>query len=224
MNKILISLLTLSIAGNAYLFFKPQEVLVETAEPEKIIVKETEVVSVKDHGALKALESANEKIAALENEMLKLQEELDLIKDREELAKLSKTIDDETMESIENVNVLSDETMKKMEQERQAMINLYEQEAVDSSWAYQTQDAITKALNESGDTSSYNVEDLQCKSTICKVNLKPYKQNEHSAVMAGISASSAIHMGSDLKGFDTKIKLDEKDGAHFTTMYLIKNK
>ncbi|NVJ66189.1 MAG: hypothetical protein HWE16_06850 [Gammaproteobacteria bacterium] len=222
MNKILIGLLALSIVGNAYLLIKPKEVVVEKSEPEKVVVKETEVVTLDDEELKEKHKALETKLSETELKLANALNELELIKDREALAKLSEEVSDEnTIKAIED-GTLDEDFAKKIEQEREDTKKLFEKEAIDEAWAYQTQDAINNVIHEHGDVSLYGVSSLSCKTTICKVILKPVHNSEGAGMMAGMNASFALNKDETLKGYKTSFSFDHENNSQEVELFIHK--
>ncbi len=221
MNKILIGLLALSVAGNIYFLVKPSEIIVKKSEPEKKVVTEIETIKVQDKSTLNKLDLANEKIAGLEKELLKLRAELDLIKDREALDKLSKQIDQELLESLDT-KVSKQAAAEALAKRTNMVKELFEKESVNESWAYQTQDAITNTIYAHGDTSLYEIKELVCKSTVCKMELKPFSNSKGVEMMVSINASMAFNENEHLREFKRNFHFDTYKASGVLEVYISK--
>ncbi len=223
MNKFLMGLLMLSITGNIFQYLKPSEVVLENILPDKVIVKETETITLKDATLESDLKLSKDKLLEAEDEIARLQAELDLIKDREELAKLNKAVDKDIKELADDEqSKISEETLAKIQKEKEAIRNLYQQESVDETWAYQTQDSLRNALNEFGNPSAYELNQIECKTSICKIKMTPYKQIQNGSVMVGINTTMALSASNHLREFSTNMELHEDNGVHSATVYVYK--
>lgn len=223
MNKVLIGLLVASIAGNVFLLTKPNgEILNKEIAFEPKVVKEVETITVQDEAAVQDLAKANKKIVELEESLVKLQAKLDLIQEREDFAKLNEEIDANNKKLIDGEVEFDEDMLAKIKAKWKALNDLYTNESVDENWAYKTQDALVKTLNEYSDSSSYNLESLKCKATVCKMTLKPYKQIQNGAVMVGLNVTAGLYASDEFRGFDNHMQLSESDGIHTTDIYIVK--
>lgn len=212
MNKLLISLLAVSVAGNIYLVLNPQETEVETrqSEPEQLIKTELKTVTVADEGLKDNYDKVLKQLVDSEAKLLAVQNELDLLNQRIELTKLDEELKMPSIELDENGHP-KQEVLDKFKGKEDSIKELYEKEAVDSQWAYAAQDQLNQVLNEHGDTSLYEIQELECKSSVCKVSLNPYSESSGSGMAAGMNAMMSISKSKEMRGYITSFHFNDTD-------------
>lgn len=209
MNKVLIGLLAISVGANVFLLTKPKDVVVKQSEPEKVIVKETETV-VRDDIELKAkLKKVEAKLAQTKQALAKLKNEQELTKERQDLAKLEKDISISYLSGEDLNKELAEKALKKQEN----VVQIFEKEAVDETWAYQTQDTINRIIHEHGDTSLYEIQGLLCKTTTCKLTLEPFSKSEGAKMMAGMNASMSLSKNKELSRHRTSFSMNAETNS-----------
>lgn len=200
MNKVLIGLLVVSIAGNVYFLTKPEKVVVEKLEPEVILKKEIETITIDNPELVDKLEKLERELAQEKQNLTRFKNE----KERQELAKLDKDV---SISHFSSGDVDKELAEKAMEQQ-QNIVKVFENEAVDEIWAYQTQDTINRIIYESGDTSLYQTQEIKCKTTTCKVTLEPFSKAEGAKMMAGMNASMSLAKSKELISHKTSFNIN----------------
>lgn len=209
MNKILIGLLAISVVGNIFLLTKPKDVVVKQSEPEKVIVKETETVVMDDTELKAKLKKVEAELTQTKQALAKLKAEQELEKERLELAKLEKDISISHLSGEDINKELAEKALKKQEN----VVKIFEKEVVDEAWAYQTQDTINRIIHEHGDTSLYEIQELQCKTTTCKLTLEPFSKAEGAKMMAGMNASMSLAKNKELSRHRTSFNMNTKTNS-----------
>ncbi len=211
MNKIIIGLLVLSLSANAYLLFKPKEVTVKASEPETVVVAETEKITITDDEYRRKYEQISKKLATTEAELNRISAELDVFVEREALKKIEQDLMKGAEEKVTSGKFeITEEFAKKQDEKRKAIVALFKKESIEASWAFQTQDNIKQAIMEFGDVDAYEVGDLVCKTSVCKLKINLYKQGLAARNMAMMNATMAITMGGNVQG------LQMSGGEHLT--------
>ncbi|WP_251358118.1 hypothetical protein [Kangiella sp. TOML190] len=221
MNKLLIGLLALSIAGNAFLLLKPKEAMVKELQPEKVVITETETVTLEDKEIKFKYARTKKELEILKEEFAAVQNELKLLNDRIEVANLDKEL------TVTEIDTSPDsqptkEYFEKAQKQKKTLESLFQSEEVDSQWAYTYQDKISRVLNARGDTSLYEISQLECKTSVCKLSIKPFRNSEGSRMASGMNAMMSIGKDKELSGYITTLKFGNKDEQETVELYIAK--
>ncbi len=196
MNKLLIGLLTLSIAGNTYLILKPKDVVVQKSEPETVIVKEEKFIEsdkYKDKYLAATLEIRNLK------KMLEFKSEYSLNEDISQ-EMLNKFLETEMLEKISKDSVKGFEA--------------FHSEQIDPIWSRKVESAFFDVVNINADVENYNFSDVECKSTTCRMRITPLSADGTNNLYLAREATAGFRPGmhENLPNFGTKYVLDENTG------------
>ena len=202
MKKLVYALLITSIALNGYLLFqiskednisKANNLPTAEQHQQTSIIKEDEELKKKYQEALAKLEKQKEAMAAKDDALKALlQQKIASVEQKKGMSSVSIKFDelsDVEKSAIEKLGSTSKDVPER-----------YINEDVDPGWAYQTQDKITKAIQEHGDLSAYQTTDLSCKSSVCRLLVKPYQQSQSSALGAGMNVSRLLNGDNGLDG------------------------
>ncbi len=212
MNKIIIGLLTISLATNAYLLFKPKEVVVTELEPEKVVVQEKELI--KDLELEKKYQAALLEIASLNN-----------------LLKNAETNDTEVSITPEEVaknelkeQIITEGYKKHLSNQSKKGMEAFYSEPVDPIWSHKVTSAIQAVINTEVEHDKYSLSNIECKSTTCRMSIRSYEadgtNNIQLAQVATMNFSPSNHP--DMPNFGTKYVQNEKTGD--VTVYFWQSK
>ncbi len=211
MNKIIIGLLSISLATNAYLLGKPKEVVIKESEPEKVVVKETGTVTVTDKSLQVKYDALMAELTETKNELASAKSELELVNDRIALAELNEELKNIKAIELDKDGKPNGDTLDKFKQREESFADLYKKESIDESWAYETKSLINQVLLEKGDLSLYEISSLECKTTICEASLNPYNDSSGSGMAAGMNAMMSISQDKKMEGYITSFHFDDKE-------------
>ncbi|NVK21228.1 MAG: hypothetical protein HWD86_01805 [Kangiellaceae bacterium] len=213
MKNIVYIVAVLSLCLNGYLLFKPEvektvyvEKRVEVAsEPEIVTVTEVDQeLEQKYAKALEEIERYKKELDSKENELIAYSdsdgESTELAQNK--VAEMSyKELSDEELDK---------KIMAKYQEDKKIIEDAFANEELDPIWGYQTQDLINAAIQKHGDLTKYSTENLQCKTNVCKMTIKPYTQNQSSAISAGMNASFSFHSNEALRDLGSSFSMNEE--------------
>ncbi|AUD78171.1 hypothetical protein CW740_02520 [Kangiella profundi] len=197
MKKILIVGLILSLAANAYLFFNQNDqsitkVISTPTKQQTNQINNNQVAGAETTLALKA------KIKELETTIAEISENRKADKSRiQELEDLlaNKDIAQESskpMRASSKSNTIDKEEVEKLRAEKESLIEQFEEEKVDPSWAYKVQDDITDMIHESDLLLNMSFNGIECKTTKCRVSITPNEQGMGHKITAFFDVSSQL--------------------------------
>lgn len=197
MKKILIVGLILSLAANAYLFFyhNNQSMTQVMRTPIKEPTNQDKINQAAGSENTLALE---EKVKELEitvaeisaknkTDEARIQELEELLANKDIAQESSKP-----MRASNKSNMIDKEEVEKLKAEKEDLIEQFEAEKVDPSWAYKVQDDITDMIHESDLLLSMSFNGIECKTTKCRVSITPNEQGMGHKVTAFFDVSSQL--------------------------------
>ncbi|HEY9031913.1 MAG TPA: hypothetical protein VIM93_11175 [Kangiella sp.] len=197
MKKILAVGLILSLTANAYLFIYPKEqsvtqIMSTPTKEQTNQNKKNQVAGTESTSALEAKVSELEKTIAEISEKSKadksrIQELEDLLANQDRVQESSKPMRDSSKS-----NMIDKEEVEKLRAEKESLIEQFEAEKVDPSWAYKVQDDITDMIHESDLLLSMNFNGIECKTTKCRVSITPNEEGMGHKVTAFFDVSSKL--------------------------------
>lgn len=198
MKKILIVALFLSLVLNIYLMFfsNHEDVSSQVQSPVKEEPVNQDISNQSGRTDNAALLEA--KIKELEKTVAdisaKSKADQARIKDLEDLL-ASKDVANKASEPktvSAKPNKLDKEEVEKMKAEKEDLIEQFEAEKVDPSWAYKVQDDITDMIHESDLLLSMSFNGIECKTTKCRVSITPNEQGMGHKITAFFEVSSQL--------------------------------
>lgn len=188
MKIVYIILLLSSLALNGFLLLGQSEV-----EPDE---------SLKASSLSNIGESSQTELTDLKNEIARLQSRL---AQAEKEASDSDSNSEHTGNEAEVTQVVSNKGLVKpqkdeysyedIEQKNQAKVNQYQTEAIDPYWAYDSEEQLVGMITDSDLISEFSLQEVSCKTSMCKLTITPYKNTEQEAI--------SILMGISVLAFDS---------------------
>ena len=197
MKKILTVCLILSLAANAYLFFyhNDQSMTQVMSTPTKEQTNQNNKNQATESEKTLALEA---KIKELEITVAEISSKNKIDQARiQELEALLESNDGNSSftksTTIGSINDLPEsKDFKEAIQDRESVIEQFEAEKVDPSWAYKVQDDITDMIHESDLLLSMSFNGIECKTTKCRVSVTPNEQGMGHKITAFFDVSSQL--------------------------------
>lgn len=198
MKKILIVALFLSLLLNSYLFFFSTHEAVSSQVQSPVKEEPVNQDISNQSGGTDNAALLEAKIKELEKTVAdisaKSKADQARIKDLEDLL-ASKDVANKASEPktvSAKPNKLDKEEVEKMKAEKEDLIEQFEAEKVDPSWAYKVQDDITDMIHESDLLLSMSFNGIECKTTKCRVSITPNEQGMGHKVTAFFDVSSQL--------------------------------
>lgn len=181
-------LLLASLALNAYLFLGQSD-----AEPE---------ASLKDNSVINFADVSRTEKSDLESEIARLQSRLaqaekddsDFDSNSEQKSDKAEVAEVDYNDSLENPK-RDEYSYEDIEQKNLAKVNQYQAEEIDPYWAYDSEEHIVSMITDSDLISEFSLQDVSCKTSMCKLTITPHKDTEQEAI--------SILMGISILAFDS---------------------
>lgn len=196
MKKILTVALLLSLALNTYLLFFASSEVVPSQVPNPI--KEEQInQNINDQSdgytflleaRLKDLEKAIAEISDKSKADQARIQELENLLANKDIAHTNS----ETKAVSSKVDRLDKEDVRELKEEKKLLIEQFESEKVDPSWAYKVQDDVTDIIHESDLLLSMNFNGIECRTTKCRVSVTPNEQGMGHKITAFFDVSSQL--------------------------------
>lgn len=210
MNKVVYGVLAVSLVGNGYLLLNSDEKPQVEQPAKEVVVTEKEVITLEVEDE-KLRDKYQQALAEIEKYKQQLAEQEHKTELSELLVnKLDEAEGEGTATGLSGTLDPDSEMIKEMKAETDRIKNAYKTESVDSSWASDTQSKISDALHEKGDLSLYDVTEIDCKASVCKMRIRPYSQSGGAGMAAGMNASFALDRIDGSTGLSTSFNVDSQ--------------
>lgn len=210
MNKVVYVLLVVSISLNIYLGLGEQRKEVVTVSSDKV-VKESD--NDNSHSYIETINDLEEKNNLLKKELASLKK-LSLVAEEA----INESAEEEVIEhsEIATVERLTPEQEKSFYEEykekKASTVQKYKNEGVDPVWSAESEAQIAKLISDSNFASEFSLNGINCKTTMCRIAVSPYIENDGAKVSAMMNISQALYTSDRFKGYvSTSKHLDENN-------------
>ncbi|MHC9509762.1 hypothetical protein [Kangiella sp. M94] len=212
MNKVVYVLLVVSIILNIYLGLGEQRKEVVAVSSEKV-VKEHDNDNY--HSYIETINDLEEQNKLLKQELASLKK-LSLVAE----GAINESAEEEVIEHSETATVerLTPEQEKSFYEEykekKASTLQQYKNEGVDPIWSAESESHIAKLISDSNFASEFSLNGVSCKTTMCRISVTPYIENDGAKVAAMMNISQALYTSERFKGYvSTSKHLDDSNAV-----------
>ncbi|GAA4362636.1 hypothetical protein [Kangiella marina] len=227
MSKIIIPLLILSLALNTYLLIGKEKAAkyhseVQSAALESNQTKSTvlDTNNINDREKDELIAMLSDKLEKSRSEVSRLQRQVEGLESEMSAAKLNQELEPKK-DVVENKDESEQKpyesmTIEEMRKQGDAQVARYESDTIDQDWAYKTQRDLAEIVNNSDLLGKVSLNEIDCRSTSCRVSVTPLQQGSGASVGAYFDFLKLLQEDSNYKDFDSI----SRDNSEDNTVYI----